>query len=274
MSPARCRTTIIRWLRAQRHVAKVFKKVRGIIPLKIRSRSAHSFLLMASDSGQSLVLAAAAAKSAPPPGRARQRLAVAGCGQSAASRRGSRVTAASTTSGWYTATVPGTVLTTLVNNHVYPEPLYGENNRPEIIPDSLARTSYWYRTADRGSRAYKDHHVWLNFDGINYSAAVWVNGAQVGTMRGAFIRGIFDITAHVTPGKTAVVAVLVTPQPQPRRSARTHPARGHGHERRHQRHRRSDVSLHHRLGLDSRHSRPRHRHLAKGLSLRHRPGAC
>ncbi len=57
--------------------------------------------------------------------------------------------------------------------------------------------------------------MWLNFDGINYSAAVWVNGAQVGTMRGAFIRGIFDITAHVKPGKKAVVAVLVTPQPNP-----------------------------------------------------------
>jgi hypothetical protein len=43
--------------------------------------------------------------------------------------------------------------------------------------------------------AYKESHVWLNFDGINYSA-VWVNGTQVGTMRGAFIRGIFDITAQ------------------------------------------------------------------------------
>jgi len=30
---------------------------------------------------------------------------------------------------WYAATVPGTVLTTLVNNKVYPEPLYGENMR-------------------------------------------------------------------------------------------------------------------------------------------------
>ena len=119
------------------------------------------------------------------------------------------------TAGWYTATVPGTVLTTLVNNHVYPEPLYGENNRPEVIPDSLARTSWWYRTLIEVPNAYKGHRVWLNFDGINYSAAVWVNGAQVGTIRGAFIRGIFDITAHVTPGKQAVVAVLVTPQPNP-----------------------------------------------------------
>jgi hypothetical protein len=119
------------------------------------------------------------------------------------------------TAGWYKATVPGTVLTTLVNNHVYPEPLYGENNRPEVIPESLARTSYWYRTQVDVPQSYKGRHVWLNFDGINYSAVVWVNGMQVGTMRGAFIRGIFDITALVTPGKRAVVAVLVTPQPHP-----------------------------------------------------------
>jgi len=119
------------------------------------------------------------------------------------------------TAGWYAATVPGTVLTTLVNNRVYPEPLYGENNRPEVIPESLARTSYWYRALIDVPKSYKNHHVWLNFDGINYSAVVWVNGVQVGTIRGAFIRGVFDITAHVTPGKKAVVAVLVTPQPNP-----------------------------------------------------------
>ncbi len=117
--------------------------------------------------------------------------------------------------GWFAATVPGTVLTTLVNNHVYPEPLYGENNRPETIPESLARSSYWYRTQIEVPKSYKGHHIWLNFDGINYSAAVWVNGTQVGTIRGAFIRGIFDITANVKPGKKAVVAVLVTPQPHP-----------------------------------------------------------
>ncbi|HEU5457891.1 MAG TPA: glycoside hydrolase family 2 TIM barrel-domain containing protein [Terracidiphilus sp.] len=118
-------------------------------------------------------------------------------------------------SGWYAATVPGTVLTSLVNDHVYPEPLYGENNRPEIIPESLCHTSYWYRTVINVPGNYKGHHVWLNFDGINYAADVWVNGTQVGTIRGAFIRGIFDITAYVKPGKPAVLAVLVAPQPNP-----------------------------------------------------------
>jgi len=129
---------------------------------------------------------------------------------------GAQISAAAfAANGWYAATVPGTVLTTLVNNHVYPEPLYGENNRPEIIPESLVHTSYWYRTEVVVPRSYKNRHVWLNFDGINYSAEVWVNGAQVGKMRGAFIRGNFDVTAHVQPGRQAVIAVLVTPQPHP-----------------------------------------------------------
>ncbi|MGB6723769.1 MAG: sugar-binding domain-containing protein [Terracidiphilus sp.] len=117
--------------------------------------------------------------------------------------------------GWYAATVPGTVLTTLVDNHIYPEPLYGENNRPETIPESLVHTSYWYRTTVMVPKTYGRREVWLNFDGINYSAVVWVNGAQVGTMRGAFIRGVFDITAVVQPGRNAVIAVLVSPQPHP-----------------------------------------------------------
>ncbi len=117
--------------------------------------------------------------------------------------------------GWYAATVPGTVLTSLVNNHVYPEPLYGENERPEVIPESLCHTSYWYRTVIRVPRAYRNHRVWLNFDGINYSADVWVNGVKVGSTRGAFTRGIFDITAQVKAGSQAVIAVLVAPEPNP-----------------------------------------------------------
>jgi len=117
--------------------------------------------------------------------------------------------------GWYAATVPGTVLTSLVNDHIYPEPLYGENNRPESIPESLSRTSYWYRTVVQVPASYAGRHIWLNFDGINFSADVWVNGTAVGKTRGAFIRGKFDISEHVKAGSKAVVAVLVAPQPHP-----------------------------------------------------------
>ena len=115
--------------------------------------------------------------------------------------------------GWYAATVPGTVLTSLVNDGVYPEPLYGENNRK--IPESLCRTRYWYRTELTVPKSYAGQKIWLNFDGINYAAEVWFNGKNLGGIKGAFIRGVFDVSSVVKPGKPAVLAVLISPQPNP-----------------------------------------------------------
>jgi beta-mannosidase len=117
--------------------------------------------------------------------------------------------------GWLAATVPGTVLTTLVDNKIYPEPLYGENNRPDKIPESLCRQSYWYRTTFTPPENYAGEKIWLHFEGVNYGAEVWVNGQKAGTMRGAFARGLFDISTFVTPGQTAALAVRITPPPHP-----------------------------------------------------------
>ena len=118
-----------------------------------------------------------------------------------------------TTEGWYKATVPGTVLTTLVDNHVYPEPLYGENLRPSVIPDSLSQTPFWYRSEMKIPKSYAGRHVWLNFDGVNYAADVWVNGKHIGDVRGAFCRGKFDITEAVQPGGRAIIGVRIEPEP-------------------------------------------------------------
>ena len=112
---------------------------------------------------------------------------------------------------WYRATVPGTVLTSLVNDGVYPEPLYGENNRPDKIPESLCRTSYWYRTRFTVPNSFAGKHVWLNFDGINYMAEVWVNGHDAGPIKGAFARGVFDVTPYVTVGGSNGLAVQILP---------------------------------------------------------------
>ena len=117
--------------------------------------------------------------------------------------------------GWHTAVVPGTVLTSLVADGVYPEPLYGENNRPDKIPESLCRTAYWYRRALAVPASYAGRHVWLRFDGVNYAAEVWVNGHPAGTVRGAFARGLFDVTAYVTPGQAGALAVRILPLPHP-----------------------------------------------------------
>lgn len=113
-------------------------------------------------------------------------------------------------SRWYAATVPGTVLTTLVDRGVYPDPAYGLNNT--VIPESLARQDYWYRTEfDVPAEAAGKRQV-LIFDGVNYAAEVWVNGTRVGDMKGAFIRGRFPVT--LAAGRNAIAA-KVSPPPHP-----------------------------------------------------------
>jgi len=117
--------------------------------------------------------------------------------------------------GWYTAVVPGTVLTSLVDDGVYPEPLYGLNSRTNIIPDSLCRTSYWYRRVFTVPGSYSSKEIWLNFDGVNYGAQIWVNGTKVGEIEGAFTRGVFNVTHAVKAGSANVVAVEILPPTQP-----------------------------------------------------------
>ena len=116
-------------------------------------------------------------------------------------------------SSWYAATVPGTVLTTLIDRGVYPDPDYGLNNL--AIPESLARQDYWYRTQFIAPEELTGKRLTLIFDGINYAAEVWLNGARLGGVRGAFIRGVFDVTRELLPGRANVLAVLIHPPPHP-----------------------------------------------------------
>ena len=118
-------------------------------------------------------------------------------------------------SKWMPAVVPGTVLTTLIERGVYPDPEYGLNNL--AIPESLNKQDYWYRTEIKSPEAIRGDHLTLTFEGINYKAIVWLNGRRLGTITGAFIRGVFDVTGIWKTGKgeSNVLAVQVSPPPHP-----------------------------------------------------------
>jgi len=117
------------------------------------------------------------------------------------------------TRDWYDATVPGTVLTTLVDQGVYPDPYFGLNNM--LIPESLNKQDYWYRTEFVVPKNFSGRQLTLQFKGINYYAEVWFNGEFLGHLTGAFIRGNFDVTKLARPGGKNVLAVMVAPPPDP-----------------------------------------------------------
>lgn len=139
------------------------------------------------------------------------------------------------TAKWNTAVVPGTVLNSLVYDGVYPEPYFGLNNAHEnnLIPDIsvVGRDfyTYWFRTEFLVPQSYEGRQVWLQFDGINYRAEVWLNGHKLGDMAGMFQRGLFNATDALHFSSTNALAVLVRPVDDPgsfRQKAKTIRAAG------------------------------------------------
>ena len=133
---------------------------------------------------------------------------------------------------WYPAAVPSTIVGTLVDDKVYPDPLVDKNLR--LIPgctypiganfsnlpmpeDSPFRVSWWYRTQFRLPESDRGKNVWLNFEGINFRANIWLNGKQIATsdqIAGTFRIHELNIKDAARVGDLNTLAVEVYP-PQP-----------------------------------------------------------
>lgn len=121
------------------------------------------------------------------------------------------------TESWQKAIVPGTALNSLVANGDFPEPYCGQNNMRinKLIPDiaDAGREFYhfWYRTTFTVPKDFEGKKVWLQFDGINYLAEIWINGHKLGNIKGMFLQKKFDISQFVTSKGENCLAVSVEP---------------------------------------------------------------
>jgi hypothetical protein len=118
------------------------------------------------------------------------------------------------TDRWLPATVPGTVLASLVEQDKLPDPVYGWNNLR--VPEALSRHAWWYRRSFALPASLSaGRHVWLEFDGVNHQADVWLNGTSVGRLAHPFARAAFDVTAALAARGEQHLAVKITPMPYP-----------------------------------------------------------
>ena len=133
---------------------------------------------------------------------------------------------------WYPATLPSTVLSALVKDRVYPDPYVGMNLRSipgtsypifsdfselQMPPGSPFLHSWWFRTDFSLPADYQGKTLWLNFDGINYRANVWMNGRKIASadkLVGTWRLFNLDVSSVARPGETNSLAIEVFP-PQP-----------------------------------------------------------
>jgi exo-1,4-beta-D-glucosaminidase len=134
------------------------------------------------------------------------------------------------TNGWHLASVPSTVVAALVADKTYPDPYFGMNLRSipgttypvgqnfSTLPmpkKSPFRCSWWYRTEFRLPADYAGRHVWLDFDGINNRANIWINGREIASAQevaGAYRTYEFDVTAALAKSSANVLAVETVAQ--------------------------------------------------------------
>lgn len=121
--------------------------------------------------------------------------------------------------GWIPARVPGTVLTTLLENKQYPAPEFSLNNNliPDIYDAGNDFYTYWFVRQFEVKDLPANRNIWLNFRGINYKAEIFLNGKRLNanTHEGMFLRKSFDITPYLKKDTPNVLAVLVLPPTYP-----------------------------------------------------------
>ncbi|MGN6194815.1 MAG: glycoside hydrolase family 2 protein [Ginsengibacter sp.] len=120
--------------------------------------------------------------------------------------------------GFLPATVPGTVLTTMLNNKMIPDPFYGMNNEkiPDIYNTGRDYYTYWFVKNFTEKISNAEEQVWLHFRGINYSCDVFLNGHRLNDKRfyGMFLRQQYNITKWLAKdGKNRLAVIVYPPDP-------------------------------------------------------------
>jgi mannosylglycoprotein endo-beta-mannosidase len=116
---------------------------------------------------------------------------------------------------WMPATVPGTVLTSQLNNKQIPDPFYGMNNKliPDIYKTGRDYYTYWFVKDFKENIPKNGTQVYLNLRGVNYSCNVFLNGRQLNEKlhSGMFLRQSYNITKFLSKKGNNRLAIIVYP---------------------------------------------------------------
>lgn len=110
-------------------------------------------------------------------------------------------------SQWIVATVPATVLSSYINVGAIPDPNYSDNQLQ--LSESFFLSDFWYRDTFTVPESFQGKNVFLNFDGINWKAEVYLNGQNVGRVEGAFTRGLFNIGKYLKEGTNTLAVKII-----------------------------------------------------------------
>ncbi len=111
---------------------------------------------------------------------------------------------------WYKATVPGSVLHDLWQAGKVPDPHYELNSKlVEWVPER----TWVYKKSFSVPEKLSGKKITLCFEGIDYSASIFLNGKPLGKQEGEFIPWEVDVTDMLLYHEDNLLSVVIDPAP-------------------------------------------------------------
>jgi Beta-galactosidase/beta-glucuronidase len=108
---------------------------------------------------------------------------------------------------WVKAEVPGTVYAAFVKQGLEKDPNFADNIW--VADRNKFDKPFWYTTSFSVPASFDKKKIWLNFDGVNRNAKVYLNGKLLGDVKNFMDNARFEISASVRKNGNNELAVLV-----------------------------------------------------------------
>lgn len=110
---------------------------------------------------------------------------------------------------WYEATVPGTVYTDLLNNHLMENPYWKDNEHAAL---KLMEKDYIYvKNFDISEEMIMCNKILLHFDGIDTAAGIFLNGQKLAHVDNMHRIWEFDVKGYLKQSENELKIILESP---------------------------------------------------------------
>ena len=110
---------------------------------------------------------------------------------------------------WYKASVPGTIHTDLINNKLIPDPFYSDN---EKRLQWIGEMDWDYRTSfDIHKPVDLSKPVYIQFDGIDTIAELFLNGENIGSASNMFCSYEFEVSSLLKKNNNKLLVRFTSP---------------------------------------------------------------
>ncbi len=110
---------------------------------------------------------------------------------------------------WIDATVPGDIHMDCIREGMIPDPYYGTNNDHCLW---MEEKDWWYRLDFESPEREAGQRVFLDFDGLDTFATVYLNGSEIGRHANMFTSLRLDVTERLAAGQNKLAVCLASPR--------------------------------------------------------------